>query len=109
MSQMANERTFLAWLRTSLSLVTIGIGIVQLFKLKNLEESDSIEHMGKQIGVGFITVGIYTLLMGCIRYFRVQSFLIASLYPVSQWSIALLNLFVLALVSTTLMIVLISK
>lgn len=106
---MANERTFLAWLRTSLSLVTIGIGIVQLFKLKNIEESDSIAHLGKPIGVGFIVIGIYTLLMGSIRYFRVQSLLVNSFYPVSQWSIALVNLAVLALVFITLVIVLITR
>ncbi|SCV73701.1 BQ2448_6131 [Microbotryum intermedium] len=30
---LANERTFLAWLRTSLSLASIGIAITQLFRL----------------------------------------------------------------------------
>ncbi|KAL8290419.1 hypothetical protein RQP46_002677 [Phenoliferia psychrophenolica] len=30
---LANERTYLAWLRTSLSLASIGIAITQLFRL----------------------------------------------------------------------------
>ncbi|UZJ52081.1 hypothetical protein CBS101457_001401 [Exobasidium rhododendri] len=37
---LAGERTFLAWLRTSLSLVSLGIAIAQLFKLPELSEPD---------------------------------------------------------------------
>lgn len=33
---LASERTFLAWLRTSLSLVSIGIAVTQLFQLPSL-------------------------------------------------------------------------
>ncbi|WFD38745.1 uncharacterized protein MJAP1_001708 [Malassezia japonica] len=33
---LALERTFLAWMRTSLSLVAIGIAITQLFRLPEL-------------------------------------------------------------------------
>lgn len=33
---LASERTFLAWMRTSLSLVSLGIAIAQLFKLPEL-------------------------------------------------------------------------
>lgn len=32
---LANERTFLAWLRTSLSLASIGVAITQLFRLSS--------------------------------------------------------------------------
>lgn len=105
---MANERTFLAWLRTSLSLVTVGIGIVQLFKLKNLGESDEVAKIGKPIGVAFILIGIYTLVQGFFRYYRVQSLLISSFYPVSKWSIGLVNILVFLLVFVTLLVVLIT-
>lgn len=33
---LASERTFLAWLRTSLSLVSIGIAVTQLFQIPSL-------------------------------------------------------------------------
>lgn len=33
---LALERTFLAWMRTSLTLVSIGIAIAQLFRLPEL-------------------------------------------------------------------------
>ncbi|KAK6458956.1 uncharacterized protein RJT20DRAFT_132113 [Scheffersomyces xylosifermentans] len=38
---MANERTFLAWLRTSLSFITIGIGVTQLFRIE--EKSSKVK------------------------------------------------------------------
>ncbi|KAK9679371.1 hypothetical protein K7432_016299, partial [Basidiobolus ranarum] len=34
---LANERTFLAWIRTSLSLITVGVAIAQLFRLPTKE------------------------------------------------------------------------
>lgn len=37
---LAGERTFLAWLRTSLSLVSLGIAIAQLLKLPEIVNDD---------------------------------------------------------------------
>ncbi|CAD6888783.1 unnamed protein product [Tilletia controversa] len=39
---LALERTFLAWLRTSLGLVSLGIAVAQLFKIPDLFDSDQI-------------------------------------------------------------------
>lgn len=54
---MANERTFLSWIRTSLGLVTVGVGITQLLKLveSNSTNADSRRNgfaikVGKPIG-----------------------------------------------------------
>ncbi|KAM9931771.1 hypothetical protein OXX80_008578 [Metschnikowia pulcherrima] len=97
---MANERTFLAWLRTSLSLVTIGIGIVQLLKLKN--ESEDLSRYAKPLGASFVFIGIITLVMGTLRYFRVQTMLLSSYYPASQFSVTFLVGTVFLLVVVTL-------
>lgn len=88
---MANERTFLAWLRTSLSLVTIGIGVAQLFKLHNDEKS--IQHQtkfAKPIGASIIAIGIMTLVLGFLRYFRVQELLLQEKFPVSRYSVTVI-------------------
>lgn len=107
---MANERTFLAWLRASLSLVTVGIGILQLLKLKiKGDYDDPVIHFAKPVGAGFIVVGIYTLFQGCVRYFRVQSMLISSFYPASQISVGLLAVAVFFLATLTLLIVFMSR
>jgi uncharacterized membrane protein YidH (DUF202 family) len=65
------ERTFLAWLRTSLSFASIGIAITQLFRLNTsiANEGDSnsatsvnnidrekLRQLGKPLGVTFLGV-----------------------------------------------------
>ncbi|OBA19441.1 hypothetical protein METBIDRAFT_26468, partial [Metschnikowia bicuspidata var. bicuspidata NRRL YB-4993] len=97
---MANERTFLAWLRTSLSLVTIGVGTVQLLKLES--ESQNLSRFAVPLGASFIMVGMLTLVMGSFRYFRVQSMLLSSLYPASQFLVSVLAAAVFLLVVVTL-------
>lgn len=47
--QMANERTFLSWIRTSMGLATCGVGITQLFKL-NTQHDDSHDEFLSRIG-----------------------------------------------------------
>jgi len=46
---MANERTFLSWIRTSMGLATCGVGITQLFKL-NTQHDDSHDEFLSKIG-----------------------------------------------------------
>ncbi|PYD07954.1 hypothetical protein DND36_31600 [Pseudomonas savastanoi pv. glycinea] len=103
--QMANERTFLAWLRTSLSLTTIGIGIVQLFKLQLKGEYEEMTKFGKPIGAGFFLLGILVLLFGCYRFFNVQALLLQDKYPISYFSVLLLVASVFVLVFATVVVV----
>lgn len=102
---MANERTFLAWLRTSLSLTTIGIGIVQLFKLQLKGEYEEMTKFGKPIGAGFFLLGILVLLFGCYRFFNVQALLLQDKYPISYFSVLLLVASVFVLVFATVVVV----
>lgn len=91
---MANERTFLAWLRTSLSFITIGIGIAQLFRLDSAAESPlslhSLKTQGKVLGASFIGLGILTLVFGVVRYFQVQYTLRFGMFPATRIGILLL-------------------
>lgn len=119
---MANERTFLAWLRTSLSFVTIGIAITQLFKLQNnskvrvdnsfvlllLPESDHFHKYGKPFGGVFIMLGIVTLLFGFVRFFQVQHLLIYNYYPATRTALAVLISVIIAIIVATLVVVLVS-
>ncbi|KAM3126255.1 hypothetical protein ACQ2H7_000430 [Candidozyma auris] len=101
---MANERTFLAWLRTSLSLTTIGIGIVQLFKLQLKGEYEEMTKFGKPIGAGFFLLGISVLLFGCYRFFNVQALLLQDKYPISYFSVSSLVASVFVLVFATVVV-----
>ncbi|EGV60678.1 hypothetical protein PSN45_001549 [Yamadazyma tenuis] len=116
---MANERTFLAWLRTSLSFITIGIGITQLFKLSSnskvktsgrfvnldIPDADRFHKYGKPLGGIFIALGIVTLLHGFVRYFKVQHLLIYNYYPATRKALATLIGVILAVLVTLLVVV----
>lgn len=119
-NQMANERTFLAWLRTSLSFITIGIGITQLFRLEDKSskaqinrfviELDNDSHViteyGRPLGCLFIVLGILTLLFGVVRYFKVQHMLVKSYYPATRISVLILiSLLLIVVISTFVMVI----
>ena len=67
---LALERTYLAWFRTSVAVVSLGVGIAQLFILRNLDPNK-----GKIFGAIFSLGGICTSVVGCTRYFRQQTLL----------------------------------
>ena len=75
---MLPERTFLAWLRTSLAFASIGVAVTQLFRLNsslqsgenvdtsqlsmfellasNAEPSHKLRHVGKPLGATFLGI-----------------------------------------------------
>ncbi|MCJ1342446.1 hypothetical protein MMC31_000630, partial [Peltigera leucophlebia] len=80
---LALERTFLAWLRTSLAFASIGIAITQLFRL-NATLSDregmkpqptnayKLRQLGKPLGATFLGIAVLILIIGGRRYFESQ-------------------------------------
>lgn len=129
---MATERTFLAWLRTSLAFASIGIAITQLYAPKQLKtlhsfllitysfrlnvtsensgESDSyrrLRQMGKPLGATFLGISIVLLFVGFRRYFGAQHWIIRGKFPASRGSIALVAGITCALVVTSLVVVIV--
>lgn len=49
----ANERTFLAWVRSSLGAVVVGIAVVQIFRVSRDEQNAA--RYGKPLGISFDT------------------------------------------------------
>jgi putative membrane protein len=73
---LANERTFLAWVRTALGLV--GLGVI----LERLGAGN--EHViAVAAGVGFISFGGLTLIYAMSRYLWVARNLERGLFPVA--------------------------
>ena len=79
------ERTFLAWLRTSLAFASIGIAVTQLFRLNTtiadrngLEPAPAppgavrLRQLGKPLGAVFLGIAILVLGVGGRRYFESQ-------------------------------------
>lgn len=128
---LALERTFLAWLRTSLSFASIGIAITQLFRLNtSLSNSSSsphsssssstayesaqrreathLRHLGKPLGATFIGISIVMLLIGFHRYFEAQHYVIRGKFPASRGSIVLVSGISGALIASSLVVILVT-
>ncbi|KAI9296094.1 hypothetical protein K502DRAFT_314897 [Neoconidiobolus thromboides FSU 785] len=82
---LANERTFLSWLRTSITLVTVGLAITQLAKMEVIKSSSYIFW----VGILYSVMGSIFLVLGLSRYFRVQNQLLQQNFPSTRISLFL--------------------
>ncbi|KAI8883472.1 hypothetical protein K501DRAFT_184478 [Backusella circina FSU 941] len=80
---LANERTFLAWFRTSLTLITLGIGIIQVYHVSNANH----KRFGRALGLIFVMASILFLYFGNVRYFHAQWALQHGNFPASRGAI----------------------
>ncbi|MBT2696658.1 DUF202 domain-containing protein [Bacillus sp. ISL-40] len=67
---LANERTYLAWIRTSITIIGVGFLITNLH-FSSITENIAIgDRLAQTIGLASIFVGIMTLMMSTIGYFK---------------------------------------
>jgi putative membrane protein len=83
---LANERTYLAWMRTAISLMGFGMVIVRLryFQIPQLPRPG----IGWKLGLLFSSVGLITVLFSTLEYFSVRRAIDEDTYePASRWII----------------------
>ncbi|KAM0218797.1 hypothetical protein ACHAPA_001493 [Fusarium lateritium] len=114
---LAIERTFLAWLRTSLSFLSVGVAVTQLFRLNTSLESGNdggkntsrnaatLRHMGKPLGTTFIGISILILFLGYNRYFQSQHWVIQGKFPASRGTIMIVAFVALAIMVISLIVI----
>jgi putative membrane protein len=61
---LANERTYLAWLRTAIGLVGIGVVVSELAQSRE-------PVLAELIGIGMIVLGVFSLVYAYVRYRQV--------------------------------------
>ncbi|HEY2372032.1 MAG TPA: DUF202 domain-containing protein [Gaiellaceae bacterium] len=75
-TRLANERTYLAWLRTGLTAVAVGAGVGKIVP--------GVAHVHRWpfevLGVGFAFVGVVSAAYGALRFSRVEQALAAGGY-----------------------------
>ncbi|CAN6671447.1 hypothetical protein TRVA0_044S01068 [Trichomonascus vanleenenianus] len=102
---LANERTFLAWLRTSLAFASIGVAVTQFFRLNIAQVAEDeqwfVRRLSTVLGSLFVGVGLIVIISGMVRYFYTQKLLQKGLFPVSRVIIMLSFLLTTALVVIT--------
>ncbi|KAM0462555.1 hypothetical protein ACHAPV_004033 [Trichoderma viride] len=112
---LALERTFLAWLRTSLAFASIGVAVTQLFRLNTDSASANrvdfdhtkLQKMGRPLGATFLVISIVTLLLGCKRYFHAQEWILKGKFPASRGTILVMSFVALALMILSLVVVIV--
>ena len=73
---LANERTFLAWVRTALGLVGLGVLLERL-------GAGSDQAIAMAAGIGFISFGSLSMIYAVSRYLWVAKNLKRGLFPVA--------------------------
>ncbi|KAJ1928110.1 hypothetical protein IWQ60_002370 [Tieghemiomyces parasiticus] len=90
---LANERTFLAWFRTSTALLTVGVAVTQLFQIRTIIENDPDHEshqaaqeaaIGKGMGLAFGVLSVIVLGIGTMRYFKTQRLMTAGVFAASR-------------------------
>ncbi|KAM3418641.1 MMS19 nucleotide excision repair protein [Cercospora zeina] len=112
---LALERTFLAWLRTSLSFASIGIAVTQLFRLNTAIQPGTdhdgttakLRSVGKPLGATFLGISILILVLGFHRYFESQHYVIRGKFPASRGTIIIVSAVATALIVASLVVVLV--
>lgn len=85
---LANERTFLAWIRTAVALMGFGVLIV---RLRYLLPPDMQERRhGWELGLLFALVGLLAVLLSTAEYFAVRKAIETDSYePKARWILLL--------------------
>lgn len=89
---LANERTYLAWIRTAVAFLGIGIVIVRLRYLlpqQALANNAPADSHGWELGLVFGVAGLLMVLLATLHYFHVQKAIERNSYePEKRWIIA---------------------
>ncbi|CAM9157764.1 unnamed protein product [Phaeothamnion confervicola] len=70
-AHLANERTWLAWVRTALSVLTVALSFISLTD----DLSGKLQSLGTAVGITFVACALLTYFTGWVRYTRVKEVL----------------------------------
>ncbi|MBD2108283.1 MULTISPECIES: DUF202 domain-containing protein [unclassified Nodosilinea] len=83
---LANERTYLAWMRTAIALIGFGVLIARLRYLVSPDVPGTGQ--GWLVGLGLSSIGLITVLLSTWHYFAVLDAIESSTYePSRRWVI----------------------
>jgi putative membrane protein len=69
-NRAAAERTLMAWIRTSLSLISFGFGIDRIVEALHQATGDLVvtRHLSRNIGLAFVAIGTLALLSAAFSH-----------------------------------------
>ncbi|KAF5340560.1 hypothetical protein D9611_007305 [Ephemerocybe angulata] len=107
---LASERTFLAYVRTSMGLASMGVALVQLFAIADITShvtggkvpatSPNVQRFARPLGALTIALSLVVLFIGVWRYFKIQFSLPGGYFPVARVSAVFTSFVFTAIVVT---------
>ncbi|GJJ07156.1 hypothetical protein Clacol_001356 [Clathrus columnatus] len=92
---LANERTWLAYVRTSLAIAGTGVALVQLFTISINDDTsrnkNSLQRAARPLGATTVIIGAIVLCIGIFRYFHVQKSMIRGHFPLARTSVIIIS------------------
>jgi putative membrane protein len=99
---LANERTVLAWIRTAIAVMTLGVAINR-FSLFLVEFSKAVPGErrtnihAEEVGIGLVVLGVVVLFGGTWHYLHVANAIDSESYRPTRWVMVLTSFAVLVL------------
>lgn len=92
---LANERTYLAWMRSAIALMGFGVVIVRLryFQIPQLQRPGT----GWKLGLLFALIGLMTVLVSTLYYFAIRYAIDDDTYEPSSRRVILFSLIIMLL------------
>ena len=88
---LANERTYLSWMRSAIALMGFGVLIVRL-RLLRPPMLPQPTGAGWKLGLAFAVVGLLTLLLSLLQYFVVRKNIEEDTYQPFDYGVILFSL-----------------
>ncbi|MCG7315221.1 DUF202 domain-containing protein [Priestia flexa] len=92
---LANERTFLAWLRTAISIIGVGFLVTNLHFTMRATLSPLGDQLAAIIGILSVGVGIVTIIVSAVAYVRKIEAINSQTFRPAVISMVLLGVFVI--------------
>lgn len=105
---LANERTFLSWLRTSFAISALGIVLIRFQTFSNETTTPLQKIFTKILALTYVTVGLLCVVVGSIRFVHVQILMQRERYPTSGGLTLVVLIFSIILLSLTFALLIIS-
>ncbi|WP_121610132.1 YidH family protein [Mesobacillus foraminis] len=92
---LANERTFLAWLRTAIAIIGVGFLVTNLHHNMKPSLTAAGHWLATLIGLFSVGLGIITIIMATIVYFKKINSINGQTFVASKKYIVTLSMFII--------------
>jgi putative membrane protein len=95
---LANERTYLAWIRTSIAIIGVGFIITNVHFTALSIEMSVADSVAKMIGLFSVFLGLLTIILATISYFKKGKAINEQTFRFSNRLISFLSLSIILIV-----------